>query len=237
VGLARKDLGADEHVVVSVRTSVTPLLAPTILVLVAVGAAIELLTNIHVGTASIRTVVAAVVVAIPVLLLVRRFVAWRRRTVVLTTERVLVVDGILGRRTDQVSLDRIIDVQVTRRLRDRMVGRGDLLLEVVGGPGVIVEDIPKPQAFSRLLLKARDGNAGGGTPIESPLPAMPGASMPPVRIVTEGDPTPPRGTPAVSGSMAAVRHGRLEEIAELQRSGHLSAEEADRRRNEILGAP
>jgi hypothetical protein len=29
----------------------------------------------------------------------------------------------------------------------------------------------------------------------------------------------------------------LEEIAELQRSGHLSAEEADRRRNEILGAP
>ena len=119
MGLARKDFGADEHVVVSVRTSVTPLLAPTVLVLVAIGAAIELHTNIHVGTASIRTVVAAVLVAIPVLLLLRRFAAWRRRTVVLTTERVLVVDGVLGRRTDQVSLDQIIDVQVTRRLRDR----------------------------------------------------------------------------------------------------------------------
>jgi uncharacterized membrane protein YdbT with pleckstrin-like domain len=234
MGLSRKDLGADEHIVVSVRTSPMPLLMPILLVLVAVVTAFVLLTRVHVASSSIRLVGGSIIMGIPVLFFVVRLAAWRRRTVVLTTDRVVVVDGVLSRRTDQVLLDRIIDVQIVRRLRDRIVGRGDLILEVEGSSAVVIESIPKPQAFSRLILKSRTSAASETLAAVAKSSVIAEASVPNVRIVTESDPTPPRGTPAVSGSAAAVQYGRLEELAALERSGQLSAEEVERRRLEIL---
>lgn len=231
VGLSRKDLGAGEEIVLSLRPTPTPLVLPSIILAGGVALAVLVLTRASFAPHELRIVGAIVLVAAASVWFLARLVAWRSRALVLTTFRVLVIKGVLSSTQDQISLQRIEGAQVRRSVRHRLLGRGDLIVELVDGSGVVIEDVPKPQAFCRLMLRTRDGEEVAAQPAvegsSSPAPRM-------VRVVTEGDPTPPRGVPAVNASQAAVIEGRLKEVEALERSGHLTAEEASQRRAAIL---
>lgn len=135
---------------------------------------------------------------------------------------------------------RIIEVHLIQGVTDRLLRRGDVILEVDDGPPLAVEHLRHPEAFQRVVLRelGRDGEEGdeedddvaGAHDLTSP-------SLSRIQVITEDDPTPPQGTPAVSGSRAATLFARLDELDRLEASGALSPHEAALRRAELSGTP
>ena len=138
---------------------------------------------------------------------------------------------------------RIIEVHLIQGVTDRLLRRGDVILEVDDGPPLAVEHLRHPEAFQRVVLRelGRDEEEGdeeedddddeaGAHDLASP-------SLSRIQVITEDDPTPPQGTPAVSGSRAATLFARLDELDRLEASGALSPHEAALRRAELSGTP
>ncbi len=237
MSLSRRSLGPDERVVVEVRRGVGRLVVPSVALVLAVGLAVTALVVSNHPTQTHATwlrVAAASAGAIGVLCLIwwlGRGLAWRAETVAVTTDRVVLSRGVLRRRSDQILLGRVVDAHVDRRLAQRLVGRGDLILELIDAQTILVEDLRQPDAFRRVVLRhaGLDDEGDSGEP-RSELEVQ---RLPRPLVVTELDPTPPRGTPSVSAISSTADLIRLDEIDRLEAEGALDHDEADRRRAEI----
>lgn len=222
VGLRRRDLLAGEEVIVEVRSDRSALVGPATVVLLLLGAATGAVLWLHVGSRAQRLGVGAIPVVVAVLWLCLRWLTWRSRVVAVTSERVLVVEGVLRRRTDQVRLSRIVEVHLVQGALQRMLRRGAVVVDLDDGSQVLIDGLRRPDAFARLLLRrvvADEGPPGG-------LGSVP-------VVVSEDDPTPPRGIPAVTAPAAAAALIRRDEVDRLEAEGALSPEEAARRRAEL----
>ena len=240
MGLARRNLGHDEVLVLEVRSHRGQLVAPFLfLLLCGAGSAaisIEATALPPLG----RKVIAGVVAGIGLLWFFVRWARWRGRTIVLTNERVIVVTGRLRKSLEQVRLVRLVEVHCHQSFVDRLIRRGSVVLEVDDGPSLVVGQLRKPEAFQRLILRQITPEFSERGLDESDVRAVvetrdqPGARpYQAIQIVTENDPTPPAGTPAVSGSQAATLFARFDELDRLEASGALSHEEASRRRQQL----
>ncbi len=135
---------------------------------------------------------------------------------------------------------RIIEVHLLQGVTDRLLRRGDVILEVDDGPPLAVEHLRHPEAFQRVVLRqlGRDEEEGDGDEDDGEgAHDLASPSLSRIQVVTEDDPTPPQGTPAVSGSRAATLFARLDELDRLEASGALSPHEAALRRAELSGTP
>ena len=232
MGLRRRQLGADEQVVVEVRRGIGRLVTPLVTVVVSLGVAGFALVTAgrpsmsHASWLEIGAGAAAAVMAGSLLWLVSRYCSWRAETVAVTPERLVLSRGVLRRQTDQVLLARVADAHVAQRLTQRLVGRGDLVVELSDGAAVVVEGLREPDSFQRVLL--RQAGLGESQTI-TPRPA----GTPQMLVVTEFDPTPPRGTLAVSAISSTADLIRLDEIDRLEAEGALDRREADLRRRQI----
>ena len=146
----------------------------------------------------------------------------------MTTERLVVAVGSMRRPIDSVRLARVTEVHRRQSLGERILGRGGISLELIDGPGVALDHVRRPEALQRLILRQIRGAEEGSTPSQR-LPERHET----FRVVTELDPTPPRGTPAVGMSSAAAVMARLAEIDSLEADGLLSATEAQHRRHQL----
>ena len=83
-------------------------------------------------------------------------VAGRTTTCVLTTERIKVDSGLVGRRAEQIELFRVKDVVVAKGLVQRSRGRGDLKVVSTDAstPAVYFQSIDKPDDVAELIRKA-----------------------------------------------------------------------------------
>jgi len=231
MGLGRRQLGADEEIVVEVRSHRGSLVMPLIATLIALAAGVWLLTGVHQGPLAVRRAGAIVIGAVPLVWLAARYVTWRSRTVALTTQRVVVTLGVARRSSEQIRLERIIDVHLAQSLSDRVLRRGTLMIEVVDGSPWAVDRLRRPEALQRLILRQMSiAPEASGSP---PIPEL--IDWPTYTVVTELDPTPVRGTPAISGSHAATLAARLDELDRLEADGVLSSYEASRRRAQLTG--
>jgi len=74
----------------------------------------------------------------------------------LTTERLRVVRGILGRSTEEVELTRVRDVAYEQSLAQRALGIGTIT--VVGtdatSPTVVLHDVAEPETVKELIRQA-----------------------------------------------------------------------------------
>jgi uncharacterized membrane protein YdbT with pleckstrin-like domain len=117
------------------------------------------------------------VVLIPLLLavlvalgwFVARVVTWAATGLVLTTRRVVIRAGLLGRRGRELSLARVHDITITRTLSDRVLGAGDLVIEPVGARGgETFVRCPHPRRvrdeIRRRVEASRTGPADGRSP-------------------------------------------------------------------------
>lgn len=104
---------------------------------------------------SARTVVSAVIGVIWSLLVVwltlRPFFAWLTTHFVITDRRVMYRHGILNRAGIDIPLARISHVEFTRRLRDRMVRTGTLIIESESQDPLEFHDIPQVEQVHSLL--------------------------------------------------------------------------------------
>jgi len=107
---------------------------------------------------------------IPGLWLLGRFVRWRSYVVALTSTRILVRQGILGRDTVQLRLQRITEVNIRQRLIERVLGTGSLIIDVQGeDDSLTLEYMRKPAVVQRVLNSQINEIVGGGR--REPIPA------------------------------------------------------------------
>jgi membrane protein YdbS with pleckstrin-like domain len=100
---------------------------------------------------------------IPGLWLLGRYVRWRSYDVALTTTRILVRQGIFGRDTVQLRLQRITEVNIRQELFERLLSTGSLVIDVQGeDDSMTLEYMRKPAVVQRVINSQINEIVGGG---------------------------------------------------------------------------
>ena len=102
--------------------------------------------------------------------LLGRFVRWKSYDVALTSTRILVRQGIIGRDTVQLRLQRITEVNIRQSLVERVLGTGSLVIDVQGeDDSLTLEYMRKPAVVQRVINSQINEIVGGGA--REPIPA------------------------------------------------------------------
>jgi len=198
---------------------------------------------------------------IPALWLLGRFVRWRSYDVALTSTRILVRQGILGRDTVQLRLQRITEVNIRQELIERLLGTGSLVIDVQGeDDSLTLEYMRKPAIVQRVINSQINEIVGGGQREAIPHDMLPfdqrGAARrtdpraetgqydtPPFGVTTPPAPTPAPTPPAPTapapggpstGALPFEIRDRLIELDDLRKRGILSEEEFAAKKSELL---
>jgi membrane protein YdbS with pleckstrin-like domain len=104
-----------------------------------------------------------IIALIPGLWLLGRVVRWRSYVVALTSTRILVRQGIFGRDTVQLRLQRITEVNIRQELIERMLGTGSLIIDVQGeDDSLTLEFMRRPAVVQRVINSQINEIVGGG---------------------------------------------------------------------------
>ena len=160
--LPRKFLNQDEELLAELRPHWVFLFGPlfTSLGTWAVIVVIVVLWHSAPGWTNYPFIILAV---IPGLWLLGRYIRWRSYIIALTSTRVLVRQGITGRDTVQLRLQRIVEVNLRQSLIERMLGCGSLLIDVQGeDDSLTLEYVRKPAIVQRVINSQINEIVGGG---------------------------------------------------------------------------
>ncbi len=108
---------------------------------------------------------------IVVIWLLIRFLRWATNVYAVTSNRVILQRGILGRDFDEIPIAQVRGVDVHQSVGQRMLGFGSVTVSSEGGTGRAIGNemwhgIPKPFEFQRLVENATQGlsrQVGSGT--------------------------------------------------------------------------
>lgn len=88
-----------------------------------------------------------------------RFAEWRTTHYVLTSDRLIVRSGVLGKQGREIPLERINDLSYHQSLFERVVGAGDLMIESAGERGQdTFPRIPHPDRAQQAVYSAMEDN-------------------------------------------------------------------------------
>ncbi len=162
MALPRKFLNDDEELLAELRPHWIFLFGP-LFTSIGVWAALIVLVVLWRNAPSALNYPILIVALIPGLWLLGRFVRWRSYVVALTSTRILVRQGILGRDTVQLRLQRITEVNIRQSLLERVLGTGSLLIDVQGEDDTLtLEYMRKPAVVQRVLNSQINEIVGGG---------------------------------------------------------------------------
>jgi membrane protein YdbS with pleckstrin-like domain len=258
VALPRKFLNEDEELLAELRPHWIFLFGP-LFTSVGVWVALIVLVILWQKAPSWTNYPILIVALIPGLWLLGRFVRWRSYVVALTSTRILVRQGIMGRDTVQLRLQRITEVNIRQRLIERVLGTGSLIIDVQGeDDSLTLEYMRKPAVVQRVINSQINEIVGGGRREQIPHDMQPhdryGA---PYADQDYGDQdhddahdTPPfgvaGGSPARASTTSAADpapgagsapfeiRDRLIELDDLRRRGILSEDEFAAKKSELL---
>lgn len=98
----------------------------------------------------------ALLVVLTYLWVARPFLRWWSTTYTITTRRLLIQTGVTHRRLVEVPLEQVLDVGTRRRLVDRVLGCGDLLVANSTGRGtVLLRGVPSVEEVRQALVDLR----------------------------------------------------------------------------------
>lgn len=162
MGLPAKLLGADEHVVLHMRTHGKALILPA-LALVLCGALIGV--GLALIPMDLRPVGQYFIVALGVILIlwwsVAPFLRWLTRTYTVTNRRLITRWGILNKIGKDLPLIRINDVSYERSLLDRMLGCGTLNIQTAADAGpIVLDDVPDVERVHVVMTELLFGTGG-----------------------------------------------------------------------------
>lgn len=150
---ARTWLNPGEEIVVDVRPHWTFLGRPLVAVVIVLAGAIAALAEKASGTFD---GVLAVLVVLSLLWLVARYARWATTVMILTNERLVQRRGVLSRRVRELPLTQIGEVECRRRVRDRMLGSGDVMVTSVARGREVFEHLPRPNGIVKELHRQMD---------------------------------------------------------------------------------
>jgi membrane protein YdbS with pleckstrin-like domain len=261
MALPRKFLNEDEELLAELRPHWIFLFGP-LFTSIGVWAALIVLVVLWQKAPGWTNYPILIIALIPGLWLLGRVVRWRSYVVALTSTRILVRQGIIGRDTVQLRLQRITEVNIRQELIERVLGTGSLIIDVQGeDDSLTLEYMRKPAVVQRVINSQINEIVGGGRREEIPSDMQPrdryGApyanpdrdrdrddahDTPPFGVgapaaaapgPAAADPAPPAaGSPP--GTAAFEIRDRLIELDDLRRRGILSEEEFATKKSELL---
>jgi membrane protein YdbS with pleckstrin-like domain len=162
MALPRKFLNEDEELLAELHPHWIFLFGP-LFTSIGVWAAIIVLVVLWQNPPGWTNYPILLVALIPGLWLLGRFVRWKSYTVALTSTRILVRQGILGRDTVQLRLQRITEVNIRQALIERLLGTGSLIIDVQGeDDSLTLEYMRKPAIVQRVINSQINEIVGGG---------------------------------------------------------------------------
>ena len=135
------------------------------------------------------------------------FLLWWTRLYVLTSERLMTRHGLISKSGIEIPLENITNVNFSQTVFERVIGAGDLLVESAGTSGQSrFKDIPHPDKFQTELYRIREERT--------------------LYLSGRRDTAPQRG--------GAANAEAIERLAELHEKGHITDEEFESKRRELL---
>jgi membrane protein YdbS with pleckstrin-like domain len=209
VPISRRLLAEEEEVLVDLRPHWAFLAGPVVLTAVAVAVAVAVVVKFPSAPVGVAGVLAAMI-AVPAIWLVGRLIRWLSISLVVTTTRIILRQGVFSRDLVQVRLHRVAEVHCRQTLIDRLIGSGRLVIEVMGDQPLAVDDVRRPRRLQRVINRQLEevvhdgwfGAAYEGT--ASPEPA--GLTHPDSSFLQD---TPPHGVAMTSPLPAATWPGSL----------------------------
>jgi len=191
VPISSRILDDDEEVLVDMRLHWVFLSGPLAATAVAIAAAAFLAAHFSSAPVAVAWVLAAMV-AVPAAWAVGRIVRWFGISLVVTTSRIVYRRGVLGRQMVQLRLQRVTEIHSKQTLLDRIVGCGEIVIEIAGEEPMTVHDVRRPRALQRVINLQLDG-FGSTTTAENGRPT--GVPMRPIAVPgpMEIHDTPPQG--------------------------------------------
>jgi len=230
------------------------LLADAFYGILAILAAIVLLfLSSNVGPGAPRDILGFVVLALVIgglLYILWQALRWRSEEYIVTSRRVLRMEGVINKRVIDSSLEKINDAVLTQSIFGRMFGFGDLDILTAADTGIDrFRTIRNPVAFKRAMLDAKNEHerdmAGTGRyapspplrtgPPESVAPMAPAAPVPPVAPVPLRDDAVASALSASPAKLSPDELTRtLASLADLRDRGAISPEEYERKKADLL---
>jgi PH (Pleckstrin Homology) domain-containing protein/putative oligomerization/nucleic acid binding protein len=182
---------------------------------------------------------------------------WTNREFIVTTRRVLQMEGVINKRVIDSSLEKINDAILTQSLLGRMFGYGDLEILTASESGISrLKKLRDADDFKRSMLEAKhelelelsgsrplpspplraappDGPAAPSRPVEPPASAPPPIAAAAAAAAPAAAPSPPPA-PASSQMSADQVTRTLASLADLHERGAISTEEYEAKKADLL---
>lgn len=157
---------------------------------------------------------------------------------VLTNRRVIEVSGVLNKKSTDSSLEKINDAVLTQSIFGRIFGFGDLDILTASESGISrFRMLVQPVEFKRAMLDAKHEYerdiSGPGYASSPPLRAQSGHITEPLTDDTVSTPLPAAAPGAPLTQEEVTR--TLNALADLRDRGAISADEFERKKNDLLG--
>lgn len=148
-------LAGNEHVVIHKHPHWKMLVLPVLVLLVTVGAGAYLASLVSEQSWHLVAwiVLGAVGVLIVVWFTIVPLIRWRTTHFVVTSQRVLVREGVLSRSGIDIPLARVNSVQFRHTLFQRLLGCGTLVIESASDEPLEFDDIPQVERVHSLLYR------------------------------------------------------------------------------------
>lgn len=161
---------------------------------------------------SLGWLVLVVYIGLAIWLVVQPVLTWWTSLYVLTTERLMTRTGLVSKSGIEIPLENITNVNFSQSMIERMIRAGDLLVESAGTSGQSkFKDIPRPDVFQTELYRAREERS---------------------LFLSRGHTPPPQSTTPERGGAANAE--AIQKLAELRDQGHITQEEYDAKRQQLL---
>ena len=162
MSLPRRILGADEDVILHLRTHGKDLVLPVLGLLVLAAATWAGMVLMPQGWHPVGPWVLAVVIGIfLIFVVVIPYLRWRTTTYTLTDRRVITRRGIIHKSGHDIPLSRINNVTYDRSLMDRILGCGTLNLTTAAEEPVTLHDVPDVERVHVVMTELLFGDEQG----------------------------------------------------------------------------
>jgi membrane protein YdbS with pleckstrin-like domain len=168
MALPRKFLNEDEELLAEMHPHWIFLFGP-LFTSIGVWAALIVILIVWQNPPSWTNYPVIILALIPGLWLLGRYVRWRSYDVALTSTRILVRQGIVGRDTVQLRLQRITEVNLRQSFIERLLSTGSLVIDVQGeDDSMTLEYMRQPAIVQRVINSQINEIVGGGE--REPIP-------------------------------------------------------------------
>jgi hypothetical protein len=213
-----------------------------------VGAIVLLVLSTNVGEGPFKQALGIIVLALVIGGLAYigwQALRWMNEEYVVTTRRVLQLEGVINKRVLDSSLEKINDAVLTQSLFGRMFGFGDLDILTASETGISrLRMLRQADDFKRAMLESKhelELELSGAKPLPSPpLRAAPAATHTPAPEAAgpvaggPGSAAPPAPAAGRAEMTADELTRTLANLADLRDRGAISAEEYEAKKADLL---